>query len=178
MVFNTRTKESKDNWETPKQFFDLLYKEFHFTLDPCSSHENHKCKKYYTIEDNGLEQSWKGEKVFCNPPYDNIGNWCKKAYEEWKKDSLHTLIVLLIPNRTDTKYFPEYCMRSQEIRFVKGRISFELNGKPQGSPNFGSLLVIFDSMKAGTWNYPFLRHFFHKEEDLKEINNRNLGEWM
>lgn len=52
---------SKSNeWSTPQEFFDELDKEFHFTLDPCSTHENCKCKKHYTIEENGLEQNWGG----------------------------------------------------------------------------------------------------------------------
>lgn len=56
-------------WATPQKLFDELNAEFHFTLDPCSTDENHKCEKYYTIADDGLKQSWDGETVFCNPPY-------------------------------------------------------------------------------------------------------------
>lgn len=35
----------KNDWETPRDFFEELDKEFHFTLDPCASERNHKCKK-------------------------------------------------------------------------------------------------------------------------------------
>lgn len=59
----------RDDWETPKELFEKLDREFHFTLDPCSSHENAKCRKHYTAEENGLEKDWVGEVVFCNPPY-------------------------------------------------------------------------------------------------------------
>lgn len=59
----------KDDWETPQWLFNQLDDEFHFTLDPCCTAENAKCRKYYTKAENGLEQDWKGETVFCNPPY-------------------------------------------------------------------------------------------------------------
>ena len=47
-------------WATPREFFTQLDKEFHFDLDPCSTHENAKCEKHYTIEDDGLSQDWGG----------------------------------------------------------------------------------------------------------------------
>ena len=75
---------SKSNeWETPIDLFEKLNDEFNFTLDPCSTDNNHKCDKYYTQEVDGLKQSWKGERVFCNPPYGRaIKDWVKKSYEE------------------------------------------------------------------------------------------------
>ena len=49
-----------DNWSTPQDFYDKLNEEFHFTLDPCSSDENHKCEKYFTKEQDGLSRNWGG----------------------------------------------------------------------------------------------------------------------
>lgn len=49
-----------DLWATPQAFFDQLDAEFHFTLDPCATPENAKCRKFFTIEDDGLRQSWGG----------------------------------------------------------------------------------------------------------------------
>ena len=60
---------ARDDWETPQDVFDRLDGEFHFTLDPCADAYNHKCSKYYTKEQDGLIRSWRGETVFCNPPY-------------------------------------------------------------------------------------------------------------
>lgn len=54
------TSTGKDDWETPKDLFDELDAEFHFTLDPCCTHESAKCKKHYTLEDDGLAQDWGG----------------------------------------------------------------------------------------------------------------------
>lgn len=74
-MYTSKTPE----WFTPKPFFDELDREFHFTLDPCATKENAKCKKFYTAEQDGLAQEWTGERVFCNPPYGRqIGRWVEK----------------------------------------------------------------------------------------------------
>ena len=73
-----------DNWETPQEFFNSLNDEFHFTLDPCSTDENAKCKKHYTREQDGLAQDWTGETVYCNPPYGrDMPKWIQKCYEHF-----------------------------------------------------------------------------------------------
>nr|WP_258809590.1 phage N-6-adenine-methyltransferase [Staphylococcus aureus] len=72
-----------NEWTTPQHLFDDLNEEFSFTLDPCSTDENAKCRKYYTVKDNGLIQDWSEDIVFMNPPYGrSIKRWVKKAYEE------------------------------------------------------------------------------------------------
>lgn len=95
-----------DKWSTPQDFFDELDSEFHFTLDPCADDYNHKCEKYYTESDDGLSQDWKGEIVFCNPPYSDCASWIEKCYNEAQKPN--TTVVVLIPSRTDTKYFHNF----------------------------------------------------------------------
>ena len=49
-----------DEWATPQSFFDEIDKEFNFDLDPCATENNHKCEKYFTLEDDGLSQNWGG----------------------------------------------------------------------------------------------------------------------
>lgn len=120
-----------DDWETPQELFDNLDAKYHFTLDPCSTDENAKCAKHYTIRENGLAQSWKGETVFCNPPYGkSIGAWVKKCYDESK----HAVIVLLIPARTDTAYFHDYIYHKAQIEFLRGRLKFERGGVNESRP--------------------------------------------
>jgi len=76
-LFSSKTPE----WATPQDFFNKLDAEFHFDLDPCSTHENAKCARHFTKEDDGLSKEWTGS-VFCNPPYGRVlKNWVKKAYE-------------------------------------------------------------------------------------------------
>lgn len=125
---------------TPQDFFDKLDKEFHFNLDPCATSENAKCKNFFTKEIDGLRQNWGGCIVFCNPPYGReLHKWVKKAYEESKKPN--TTVVMLIPARTDTKYFHEYVYhKAKEIRFIKGRLKF---GDSKNSAPFPSMVVVF-----------------------------------
>ena len=132
-MFSSKTYE----WETPQDFFNELNKEFCFTLDPCAAKENAKCKKFYTKKDDGLSKSWDNEIVFCNPPYGReIGKWVKKASE-----LRNGKVIMLIPSRTDTKWFHDYIYNKTEIRFIKGRLKF--NDLKNSAP-FPSMIVIFN----------------------------------
>lgn len=133
----------KNFWETPQKLFDELDAEFHFTLDAAASDENHKCARYFTQNDDGLRQNWEGETVFCNPPYGNkeTGLWTEKCYREGQK--LGTTVVLLIPARTDRASFHDYVLGNAEIRFLRGRLKFELDGKPMGTAPFPSMIAIW-----------------------------------
>lgn len=134
---------NSDEWATPDAVFETLDQEFSFTLDACATEENHKCEKYYTKKDDGLRKNWGGQRVFCNPPYSEISKWVEKAYREACQDN--TLVVLLIPSRTDTKYFHDFIYQRSEIRFVKGRLKF---GESKNSAPFPSMLVIFRGPKV------------------------------
>ncbi|GAH83109.1 unnamed protein product, partial [marine sediment metagenome] len=81
MALQKAMVSSKTNeWETPQELFNELDSEFHFTLDPCATKENTKCKRYYTKNDDGLAYSWADEIVFMNPPYGgHTGKWIQKA---------------------------------------------------------------------------------------------------
>lgn len=128
-----------DLWATPQAFFDRLNAEFNFTLDPCSDGTNAKCQRYFTAEDDGLAQSWANEIVFMNPPYGRvIGDWIRKAYESTENEN--TTVVALIPSRTDTKYWHDYVMKADEIRFVKSRLYFN---DGNGRAPFPSVVVVF-----------------------------------
>ena len=131
-------------WGTPQDFFNELNEEFHFNLDPCALPFNAKCEKYFTPEDDGLKQDWSGYRVFCNPPYGRkIKYWVEKCYNESKKDN--TLVVMLIPARTDTSYFHEFIYhKAKDIRFVKGRLKFKKLDEEKSSPApFPSMVVVF-----------------------------------
>ena len=102
-------------WATPQAFFDELDKEFHFALDPCATEQNAKCDFYFDKEMNGLLESWDNYTVFRNPPYGReLKYWVKKASE-----ARGGIVVMLIPARTDTRYFHEYIYQKPnvEIRF-------------------------------------------------------------
>ena len=135
-LFSSRT----DEWATPISLFEELNKEFNFDLDPCSTHQNAKCKVHYTIDDDGLTKNWGGRRVFCNPPYGRaIPSWVRKCYEESRKPD--TLVVMLIPARTDTAYFHDYIYhKAREIRFIRGRLHFN---ESKNSAPFPSMIIVF-----------------------------------
>lgn len=122
--------------------FHSLDDEFHFTLDPCSDGYNALCSRFFTIFDDGLSCSWNNEVVFCNPPYNEVKKWVFKSWEEWYYGSC--TVVLLIPSRTDTKWFHTYILPFAEIRFIPGRLRF--NGAKDRAP-FPSMICVFKNNK-------------------------------
>lgn len=127
-------------WETPQGFFDRYNKIYQFNTDVCAIKENAKCAHYYTPEQNGLIQSWKGV-CWMNPPYGrNEGyKWVKKAYEENLKGCI---VVALLPARTDTKWFHQFVINNPNvtIEFIEGRLKF--SNSTDAAP-FPSIVVTF-----------------------------------
>lgn len=140
MVNSALFSSKSDDWATPADFFAVLNAEFNFDLDVCASEKNHKTPDYFDEKTDGLSQNWGGRRVFCNPPYSQIEKWIQKAWTESYKPQ--TLIVLLIPARTDTKYFHDYILHRSEIRFVKGRLKF---GNSEHAAPFPSMVVVYRS---------------------------------
>lgn len=118
-----------------------MNEEFGFTLDAASSEENYLCNKYFTVKENGLKQSWKGETVWCNPSYARgvINKWVEKCWTEAQDPE--TTVVALLPASTDTLWFHKWIYeKAKEIRFIKGRLKFDDGKSP--AP-FGSMVVVF-----------------------------------
>lgn len=132
MINEALYSSKTDEHPTPQWFFDVLNREFGFTLDPCATHENAKCSLYFTREDDGLMQDWRGHTVFMNPPYGSpeqpckpnctkkkcaergwhtdvyipgIIDWMRKAYESSREGAT---VVCLVPARTDTEWWHDY----------------------------------------------------------------------
>ena len=137
VMFSSKTGE----WATPQEFFDKLNWRFGpFDLDPCANPTNTKCANFFTEAEDGLSKDWEGFNSFINPPYGRgIDKWIQKAFEESRKKD--TRVVMLIPARTDTKYWHKYVMRADEVYFVKGRLKF---GDSENSAPFPSAVVVFD----------------------------------
>jgi len=126
MSFNKSMFSSvHDNWSTPKDTFNALNREFNFNDDPCPLGGT-----------GGLDREW-GGRTFVNPPYSDIAKWVAYAFEQSQKGKL---VVMLIPSRTDTRWWHNYIMRAKEIRFIKGRLKF---GGSKNSAPFPSCVVVF-----------------------------------
>lgn len=146
MINNGLFTSDTAEWATPQDFFDELDREFEFDLDPCCTEENAKCRRYYTKEDDGLNQPWFGL-VFMNPPYGReIGKWVAKAASEAKNGAL---VVCLLPARTDTRWWHDHIWDDKnhrpragvQVRLIKGRLKF---GGSKNSAPFPSAVIVFN----------------------------------
>ena len=125
---------------TPQDLFDQLDAEFHFKTDLAASAKNTKCKRFYSEKDSAFEKTWKGSN-WGNPPYGRgIIHWTCKAEDE-SKSIYKPTIVMLLPARTDTKWFEVIADSADEIRFIKGRLKFGTN--THAAP-FPSMLAIWN----------------------------------
>ncbi len=139
--FDTNRFQSKNqSYETPNSLYLKLDEIFHFTRDACASAENAKCSQYWSEENSCLDKEWDGVN-WVNPPYKNMKTFIKKAFDS--RDS--SVSVLLIPARTNTKWWHDYCMKG-EVWFICGRPKFKgcIHGLPQPLA-----LVIFGSGTPG-----------------------------
>lgn len=159
VMFSSKSNERA----TPQKFYDKLNDQYNFNLDSACNHINCKTMIWIYADDwrDGLLESWsiiepyaipklmylwfnsdQRSRVWCNPPYwRDLKHWVKKASEEIKQPYCD-LIVMLIPARTDTKYFHEYIYNKEnvEIQFIKWRLKFWWSKNPAPFP---SMLVIF-----------------------------------
>ncbi len=131
--FDEKFESNNQDWETPQDLFDTLNSEFKFDTDLAATDKNKKCMAYYSISEDALKRQWKGV-CWLNPPYGSkdykLKDWVKKSWQESKKDGC--IVVLLIPARTNTGWWHDYCMHASEIRFIKGRPKF--NNSDHGLP--------------------------------------------
>ena len=137
MLTSGLTSSTTDEWATPQSLFDKLNAAFHFTLDVCATPENAKCAKYYTKAQDGLKQDWGGDIIWCNPPYGReIGRWIEKFAMH------HGVAVMLIPARTDTRWWHSYIDKNPDahVYFIKGRLKF---GGGKNPAPFPSAIVVY-----------------------------------
>jgi len=143
-------KPEVDNLETPVEHFAPWHERFGFTIDVAALPHNAKLPRYFTPEDNGLLQSWAGERVWCNPPYSDIEPWVQKAKAE---GFAADLIVMLLPaNRTEQGWWQRHVEPGRRggtlrVEFLPGRMRFIKYGhdkvEPNQRPPFGNCLVIW-----------------------------------
>lgn len=143
-----------DDRAIPPDDFAHLQARFRFTVDAAASSENAKLPRYWTPAEDGLEQSWADERIYCNPPYSAIEPWLEKAWWSWlPSDEAPELIVMLLPaNRTEQGWW-QRCIEPQRregaiaVEFLPGRMRFLKPGQKHIAPNerppFGCCLAIW-----------------------------------
>lgn len=139
MVDKVLFSSTTDEWSTPQHIFDEWDKDCQFELDVCATPENAKCSRYFTRADDGLAQVWTG-RCWMNPPYGReIGLWVEKAWRSVTNGQAN-FVVCLLPARTDTRWFHDYCLKYGEVTFIRGRLKF---GGATNSAPFPSMIVVF-----------------------------------
>jgi hypothetical protein len=152
-------KDTVDDRWTPLNLWIPWNDQWQFTVDVAASDDNHLCDRYYTLEHDGLAQSWKGERVWCNPPYSALALWCAKVHQETRRGC--PLVVMLAPaNRTEQRWWQDWIepFRDQpatnnphqpllSARFLPRRINFgsrdNLGAWSASSAPFGCVLLIW-----------------------------------
>lgn len=140
-----------DERTSPPEVVEALGRRFGgFTVDACALPRNAKCARFWTPDDDGLEQDWTGERVWCNPPYSTIEPWVVKA-----NASAAELVVMLLPaNRTEQGWWQTHVEPVRDrpdqrlrVEFLGGRLRFLAPGAknvgPGERPPFGSCLLIW-----------------------------------
>ena len=144
---------NSDEWETPQWLFDELNERYAFTLDLAATLENRKCEIFDTDLLPNDPKGYAGESCFMNPPYSKIKDFMRKAYNI---SEYADCVVVLIPSRTDTRYWHDYVMKASRIEFIKGRLKF--SESKQGAP-FPSAIVIFLKEDHNSCIYPLISTF-------------------
>jgi phage N-6-adenine-methyltransferase len=144
MINRALFSSNRHDWETPQDLFATLDAEFGFDIDVCATTETAKCRRFFSPQQDGLRQAWRGV-CWMNPPYGSaLPKWIAKAYEE----SLHgATVVCLVPARTDTKWWHDFAMRG-EIRLIQGRLRF---GRGQYTAPFPSAIIVFRPKRYLSW---------------------------
>jgi phage N-6-adenine-methyltransferase len=129
-------------WQTPPEVIGPLNAEFQFTLDPCATAANAQCQRFFTEADNGLAQSWAGERVFMNPPYGReIYAWARKADHESRGGA--ALVVGLLPASTDLAWWHDHVIGKADVRYIRGRVRFLTGGPYRASGFFASVIAVW-----------------------------------
>ena len=130
-------KSKTDSWGTPQYILDEVLKDAkeqigeHIKLskfDPCPLND--------TPTFDGLdEDKWwdphvdDDEILFINPPYSALKStkkrlgWIERIYIEYTNYNIK--MCVLLPARTDTQWFHDYCMKYGRIEFMRGRVKFQ-----------------------------------------------------
>jgi phage N-6-adenine-methyltransferase len=150
-------KDEVDDRAIRDEDFAPLHARFNFTIDAAASPSNAKLPRYWTRKDDALTRTWEGERVWCNPPYSDIGAWVRKAHEQFGYHA--DLVVMLLPaNRTEQRWWQDFVEPWRDtdgqplrVEFLPRRMRFDRPNAvigPKGDrPPFGCCLLIWEGNK-------------------------------
>lgn len=150
----------ENEWYTPSYIIESVIKVMgKIDLDPASSeiaNRTIKANKYYSCDDNGLEQTWHGN-VWLNPPYSQplVSYFSDKVIKELPNISQ---MCILVNNATDTNWLQNMMNLCNAVCFIKGRIKFiDVSGTASGAPLQGQVILYFGN-NSDSFSYEFKKH--------------------
>lgn len=145
-----RSTEGRTDWRTPPELFDLLNREFRFTLDGAASEANHLLPRFLSPEDDAVMADPKDETIFLNPPYGKgLVDWASMVQAWWGKGNT---VVMLVPAATETGWFQRLWKVASEVRFLSPRVQFlhPDTGLPARANTGGSVVFV---CRPNWWSY-------------------------
>lgn len=143
-----QSSESNE-WYTPAEYIEAARLVMGgIDLDPASNpiaNKIVKAERYYTINDDGFAQDWRG-RIWLNPPYGRDGGesnqekWSARLIEEYRAGNISSAI-LLVNAVTDRRWFNP--LWDFPICFTDHRIRFYSPDTEAGQPTHGNVLVYF-----------------------------------
>ena len=128
-------RSEKQDWATPAEVFAPLAREFCFTLDAAANSTNAKAESFFTRNRewarSRLEEEYcLAKSSICLLQAGRLADWVRKSA---RAAAAGATVVMLIPARTNTVWFHDYCLALAEIRFIRGRPKFDSakHGLPQ-----------------------------------------------
>lgn len=112
-------KYNDNEYKTPPELYQMALDKWQitrFSIDTCCSDNHIPADEYYSLPDkDGLAEHW-NEYSWCNPPFNECKKWIEKAYNENKERGIN--ICMLLPVRTETKYWHEYILHNPNVEIV------------------------------------------------------------
>jgi len=138
------TRERRTDWQTPRWLFDALNREFAFDVDAAADRYNRKTDRFFgpgSEHDDALAAPWTGS-VFVNPPFGTrLADWVRKGLESAAAGATVTMIV---PARVESEWWTWCVARATGIRFIRGRVHYELAGRRtrNSRPSFATVVLV------------------------------------
>lgn len=169
--------DEKDLWQTPKDLFKALDREFDFGVDICASESNSLCDMFFCEEHSALENEWllpydwdehtEIKSVFINPIYSQTQEFIERASQQAKSNNL--IVVALVNANTDTKWFADAVKSANEVRLFTGRIAFvKPDGKKASGNPKGQCLIVW----RGNCKTPCQITMINRDELLGDDNEK------
>lgn len=122
---SVRRGKSRQDYQTPRELLDAVEARFGVLRhDLAAAAHNAVCENFYDEHRSAFEHDWQAlaGNLWCNPPFDDIAPWAKKAAES---ASSRTRILLLTPASVGSNWFAQHVHPHAAVFALSPRVSFD-----------------------------------------------------